>query len=272
MSLITISENWGCGGKKIAENIAKKLNLELFDDARLQEEALNMGVAPKDLKGLEEKLPGFFDRLFGQTPDVYLNIMQSVVYKVARQGQGVIVGHGSQILLRDFSCAFHVRIYASEKSRIDNITTNQKISRETALKLIHRRDKESTGFFKYAFNLDYDDPALYDLIINTEKINTDTAALHIAQLAGSDEMKACSLAALESMERLSLEKSIHSELLKNGVSPKLIYVEVMDSGVARLYGVAMDRDLRSRVVSIVEKMPAVSKVISEIVVVSDSGL
>jgi cytidylate kinase len=266
MSLITLSEYWGCGGKEIAEKVAANLKMDLFDDARLQAEALEMGVRAEELKGLEMKLPGLFDRLFGKDPDMYLDTMQSVVYNIARRGEGVIVGHGSQILLREFGCAMHIRVHASNDARILRLMANQQISPKAAEKLILKRDQEFNGFFKFAFNLDYDDPSLYDLILNTGKISTETAARQITALAGSDDMKACSLGALETMERLALEKKVNSDLLRQGVSLKMIFIEVPEPGVVRLYGIATDEKTRAGIIGIVEKISGVSKVKSEIII------
>ncbi len=60
---------------------------------------------------LDEKAPGFLDKFMGSRPQVFLDILESVIYEVARKGEGVIIGHGSQMLLRNFDCAFHVRVF-----------------------------------------------------------------------------------------------------------------------------------------------------------------
>ncbi len=54
MPLITISRRIGCGGMVIAQLVAEGLKIELFDDHRLQQEAIRMGLQPEDLKGLHE--------------------------------------------------------------------------------------------------------------------------------------------------------------------------------------------------------------------------
>ena len=107
---------------------------------------------------------------------MFLNVVESVVLEAAKQGDGVIVGYGSQILLRDFDCAMHVRIHDSETHRAERLASSQGLSREAAVKLIRRRDKEQAGFYKFAFQLDIDDFTLYDLVIHTQKLNADTAA------------------------------------------------------------------------------------------------
>ena len=87
MSLITITASIGCGAMIIAGQVAKGLGIELYDDDRLQEEAVKMGLSSKDLKSLDEKAPGLFNRLLRRRPDVYLELMAAVVYAVARRGQ-----------------------------------------------------------------------------------------------------------------------------------------------------------------------------------------
>jgi hypothetical protein len=94
MSLITITRSIGCEGALIARRVSDELKLDLYDDKRIQEEAIKMGI-PEDLKSLDEKAPGLFDRLLTHKPSLYLDLMESVVYKVSQQGQGVILDHGA---------------------------------------------------------------------------------------------------------------------------------------------------------------------------------
>ena len=68
MSLVTITRNIGCGGTTIARLVDDGLKLELYDDYRLQEEAIKMGISPEVLKRLDEKAPGLFNRLLRSHP------------------------------------------------------------------------------------------------------------------------------------------------------------------------------------------------------------
>jgi hypothetical protein len=85
---------------------------------------------------------------------MYLNLMESVIYEAARCGQGVIIGHGSQMLLHDFGCAMHVLVTAHEESRIHRLMHEMSLSREAAQKLIRQIDNQKKGFFRYAFHKD----------------------------------------------------------------------------------------------------------------------
>ena len=103
MHLITISRGVGCGGMVIARLVAEELKVPLYDDHKLQQEAIGMGIRPDEVRELEEKSPGFFDLLMSHKPEIYLNYMEALIYEVDKRGTGVIMGHGSQMLLADFA-------------------------------------------------------------------------------------------------------------------------------------------------------------------------
>ncbi len=268
MALITISQSMGSGDAGLAKRVADSLNIELYDDGKLKEKALDMGIRQADLKGLDEKAPGFLDHFLNYKPESYRELMESVVYEVSRSGSGVVVGHGSQILLRDFGCALHVRIHGPETARVDNLMKLQGVSRETALKLIHKKDQEQKGFFRFAFNMPWDDPSLYDLIINPAKISGDMALKLILEAARSDEIKTCSLTALDAMERLSLESRVRSELLANNLGLTTLVLEVPAQGVVALRGFAYSEDDMDKMVAVTKKIPGVKDVRSDIAVMN----
>ena len=260
MSLITITYPIGSDGLAIAQKVAAGLNVELFDDSRLREEALRMGLRSEELKGFEEKAPDWFDRLLGDKPEIYLNLMESVVYEAARRGEGVIVGHGSQVLLHDFGCAMHVLVTAQEESRIRHLMHQMNISREAAQRLIHKTDHQKKGFFQFAFHKDWDDPSLYDLCVNPDKIGSAQAARLIMDMARSPEVKACSLFALDALERLSQTKRIEASLLEMDLRHAGLRVEMPEKGVAHISGVLYKHEDKGRIPEVVGRIPGVEKV------------
>lgn len=270
MALITISRSRGCGGLVIARTLAERLNLDLYDDQKLQEEAIKMGIRSQDLKSLDEKAPGLFDRILSNKPEVYLDLMGAVVYEVATKGKGVILGHGSQMLLRDFGCALHVFIHASEASRTKHMMAQQGLSLESARKLIHKSDNEQKGFFRYAFHQGWNDPSLYDLIINTEKMGTEVAINLIIEAARSDEMKTCSLTALDTMERLSQTKGIEAALLRQNLNLSMLHVEVPEKGLAQISGWAYTDEEKGRVEAAVKNVAGIAEVRSEVAIMPAS--
>lgn len=267
MALITISRSMGSGDLDIARRVAEALDLELFDDRRLKEKALAMGIRSEDLKGLDEKAPGFFDRLLSQKPETYLDLLESVVYATCREGNGVVVGHGSQVLLKDFDCAFHVLVHASEKTRIGTVSRDKGVTKEVAKRLVRKNDSERRGFFRWAFSMQWDAPNLYDLVINPEKIGADATGELIIQSARSEGVKACSLGALERMERLSLQKRVTAALKQEDVLLRTLVVEVQTPGTARIRGVVGSERDRRHIIDTTSGVSGVERVEAEIVVV-----
>lgn len=267
MPLITITQNFGSNGSAIARKVADDLGCELCDDRKLNELIQKKGISAEEISQLDEKSPGYWDIFFKSRPQIFLNVLESVVYEVAQRGEGVIIGHGSQMLLRNFDCAFHVRILALEGQRADKLAAGQGISRDAALKLIRQRDKDQAGFFKFAFQLDMDDPSLYDLIINTHKLDTETAAGLIAGAVRSENIRACGMNALETMERLALEKKVRAALLENRIDDRNIVIEVMDEGVTSVAGVSSTAEEKKRIEAVVCRVPGVSKVVSAVEVI-----
>jgi CMP/dCMP kinase len=260
MSLITLTHTIGCEAEEIAKRVADGLNVEVYDDARLREEALRMGLHAEHLKGFNEKPPDWFERLWSDKPEMYLNLMESVVYEAARLGEGVIVGHGSQVLLHEFGCAMHVLVTAQEESRVRNLMRQMKLSRESAQQLIRENDGQKKGFFRYAFHKDWDDPTLYDLCVNPGKIGAERAAQLIMETSRSSELKACSTYALDALGRLSQTKRIQASLMEMDLRHAGLRVEMPEKGVAHISGVLYKHEDKGRIPAIVRRIPGVEKV------------
>jgi hypothetical protein len=148
--------------------------------------------------------------------------------------------------------------------------TNQ-VNRQSAVKIIRKSDHQRNGFFKFAFNIDLDDPSLYDLTINTEKIGNDLASQFVINMANSDEINACSLTALNAMERLSLTKKVEAELLKNDISLTLVHIDAQDEGRLHISGLAANEHEKERIQDVIAGMPDISNVQFDIGVVT-SGI
>lgn len=267
MSLITISQGIGTEGVKIAKQVASGLNLKLYDDITLKEQALKMGIRPDGVKSFDEKLPGFFERIWGHSPTLYVDLMEAVVYEVAKTGKGVIVGHGSNILLREFDCALHVLIYAPRAWRVQHLSEAQGLSREAAEKLVRKHDHERAGFLKYAFKMDWDDPSQYDLTINSIKLGAETAAKLIIETAKSQEILECSLTASDAMGRLMLLKRIEAALLENNFTLSYLHVEVPESGVAYVRGFINSVEEKRSLKDVVQRIPGISKTTVDVAVI-----
>ena len=83
MPLITISYNIGCDGDAIARRVANGLDLDLFDNTRLQNMALELGAAAPQIMDSGENRSGFFYHLLSKKPQLYFDAMEAVIKKIA---------------------------------------------------------------------------------------------------------------------------------------------------------------------------------------------
>ncbi len=267
MSLITITQDYGSHGYYVAQKVAEELQLDLYDDETLRTAAVKMGVKTENLNALKEQVPGFFDRLMSVKPGVYLDVLQGVVYEISSKNNGVIVGHGSQVLLKDFGCALHVRIVSPVEKRVHYFMEKQGIEEDLARKIVHSKDDGFKSFFQYAFNMDINDPLLYDLVLNTDKVGIETIISHIVDLAKSNEIAECNIGALDIMKCRALERKIDAKLIQNDVVMTGIMVEVAEPGKAYVHGVINEADEQQKIIGILDTISDLNEVETNFTVV-----
>ena len=91
------------------------------------------------------------------------------------------------------------------------------VGREIAEKMIHRSDHEKRAFFRFAFDEDWLNPRLYDLILNTDKLDIAAVTKMILDAANSKEIKDCGADSLKALAKLSLLRRIEASLIEIGV-------------------------------------------------------
>ncbi len=91
-------------------------------------------------------------------------------------------------------------------------------------------------------------------------MGSECAARLIIEAAKSEEMKACSLTAIESMKRLSLAKRIEAELLKNNLYVQNLNIEMLENNVVNITGTALTAERKNRVMKTVKDIPEVSDI------------
>ena len=202
MYFITFSRKMGTNGSEIARRVADQLGYAFYDTEAIENAAQEMGFL-KDVKEIDEKAPSLFQRFFSQKPEVHLDRLHSVIYELASRGNAVFLGRGSHMLLRSFKCALHIRVTASLEKRIENLV-GRGWPREVAIKAIHTSDHERGAFIKFAFRVDWDNPELYDLVLNMDNLTIDLAVDTVLHVANSEEIKARSVDAMKSLEMMGL--------------------------------------------------------------------
>lgn len=269
MYLITISELLGTNGEQIVKQVAKLLHYTYYGEEELLKAAGEMGFLP-DVQKLDEKSPALLERFFSEKPKVYLDRLQSVIFEVAKKGNAVFFGKGSQLLLNSFGCALHVLVTGSTEKRIERVMQGKGVGREIAEKMIERSDHDKKGFFRFAFNEDWLSPHLYDLILNTDKLSIESAAKMVVDAARSEEIKTCGMDSVRLLGKLSLHRKVESALLEAGVTNQHLFFTVEDEDSVRVYGLAYSLEEKEKVEKILKGIKDIKKVTNELTILRGS--
>src|SRR5574340_288877 len=139
MYFITVSEMLGSGGENVARKVAEKLHYPFYAKEELYKAADEMGYLA-DVSHLDLKEPHLLEKYFSDKPKIYLDRFQAVIYEVAKKGNALFFGKGSQLLLQDFDCALHVLVIGSLERRIARFVRDTKVDKAVAEKILHTSD------------------------------------------------------------------------------------------------------------------------------------
>lgn len=268
MHFITFSRRYGSGGTEVARRVAERLGYKLYDTDSLEYKAGELGFKPEVIE-LGERPPSFFQRIFSSRPAINLEKLHSVIYELAKQGDAVFLGWGSHMLLRSFDCALHVRIIASKEKRIENLV-KRGLSQEDARRIIEKADHDREAFLKFAFGIDWDDPDLYDIVLNMDKLTTEMAVETVVRLAQSPEIKACSLDAMRRIEALALQSRVEAALMEAGLAhghTLSVSVNIPDAGVVEVTGFVEDEKSIGEVEQVLKAVPGVRQIVNRLRVI-----
>jgi cytidylate kinase len=261
MYFITFSEKMGTNGSEIARRVSDQLGYRFYDTEAIENVAQEMGFL-QDVKEIDEKVPSLFERIFSHKPEIYLDRLNSVIYELASRGNAVFLGRGSYILLRGFKCALHIRVTASLEKRIQNLM-ERGLQREVATNAIHRSDHERGSFVKFAFEVDWENPELYDLMLNMDNLTIDLAVNTVLHIAGSEEIKARSLDAMKSLEMMGLARRAEAALIEAGLKhgPS---ISVLEPGRIQLTGFVVDPMTKTKAEEILKGVKGIQSIDNQI--------
>lgn len=172
--VITISREPGCGGTKIAQDLAQQLDLDLFGGQIIQKVSESVEMSEKVVKALDEKetrkRDDWITALFETQhlwPDRYLLHLTKVIGTIGRCGNAVILGRGANFILpREHT--FRVRFIAPMDIKLVNAL---RTTPEEAEKYVLRTESGRRAFVRQYFHADITDPEHYDMVINMGKLS-----------------------------------------------------------------------------------------------------
>ena len=174
MATITISRQMGSLGRDTANAVGARLGYRVVWRELINQAAQRAGQPEVALATIDEL------GLLGLNPPAdavraYNRAVAAVMGELVAEGNVVIVGRAGQIVLRDQPGVLHVRIVAPVEVRAVRIAQQHGISLEAALAQVEASDRNRRDYLKRFHLAHWDDPELYDLIINTARIPVDMA-------------------------------------------------------------------------------------------------
>jgi cytidylate kinase len=196
--IITISREYGSGGRGIGEQIAKILGCDFYDKVLIDLVAQKSGYALSYIKNTEEQVtPNFLFNLAangyytnsmlitdGLPASDKLFIMQSkIIRELAEKGPCVIVGRCADYILRERTDCMNVFIHAPLKDRVERAVNEYGLTAEGADSTVKRNDKIRSKHYQYYAGARWGDMRRYHLTINSSVYGCEKAAELIAEAA-----------------------------------------------------------------------------------------
>jgi cytidylate kinase len=209
MAVITISRQFGAGGKTIGEMVSKKLGYPLFDNELIQMVAEETKVSSIRIETIEKESSGKFRKfLSGMVPrtlsgmipravadqrgeaeakdfireEIYVDLLHEIINKIYEGGNAVIIGRGSQYILKDKQDVFHVLVAADKNDRGKFLVNKYGLSPKNAMQAVNLDDKRRGNLYLKFGKTNYDQPLCYHLVLNTSKIDLETGCEIICEL------------------------------------------------------------------------------------------
>ncbi|MBQ9764843.1 MAG: cytidylate kinase-like family protein [Lachnospiraceae bacterium] len=197
MRIITVSREFGSGGREVGKRLADELGFAYYDreivteiaskhelDESYVEETLNRGIL--------KSIPIHFGRTFSYAPAAISNSLNlfveqhRIIKELAKKGDCIIVGRAADIILKDYK-PFNLFVYADMKAKIERCrrraSENEKLSERDLEKQIKKIDAERAQYYEFFSNTPWGDKAGYHLCVNTTDVEIKEIVPGIAEYA-----------------------------------------------------------------------------------------
>ena len=184
--IITISREFGSGGRTVGRKVAEKLGIPFYDKELVDQIAVESGFAPKFIEEHGEHSPtgSFFSYAFApqgvpgimnglSTADFLWNIQCNVILQLADQGPCVIVGRNADYILKDRPEALHVYVFADAPYRAERIVRLYGESEKSPEQRLQEKDKRRRVNYQHYTGRTWGQAQNYDLCLDTGVLGED---------------------------------------------------------------------------------------------------
>lgn len=194
--IITISREFGSGGRSIGREVAKRLGIPFYDKELVDQVALESGFAPQFVEEHGEHapsrsrlsyvfshqgVPGVMNGM--STADFLWSIQCNVILQLAEQGPCVIVGRNADYILKDRKDCLDVFIHADMDYRADRIVRLYGESEKSPETRLQEKDKRRKVNYQHYTGRTWGQATNYDLCLNSGVLGIDACVDIIVNLS-----------------------------------------------------------------------------------------
>jgi hypothetical protein len=194
---ITISRQTGAGGIPIADDLAAYLQTKcpkgrrpwtVFDknlvDQVMAEHNLPREIARYLPEDRISQINDMVEELLGLHPPSWTLLRQTAetVLRLAELGNAILVGRGANLITGRLQNVLHVRLVGSIEKRRKLVEDFYHLDAKAALQFLRKEDRGRKRYMKEYFGQDVDDPLLYHLVINTDRVSYQEATWLVGEM------------------------------------------------------------------------------------------
>ena len=176
--IISIGREFGSGGHEIAQNLADRFGLPLYDYNLLREIASEKNVSAANLEQYDEVPKKGFSKTvrgFNNSPQLNIAYMQfDFLKKKAAEGESfVVVGRCSEEVLKEYEGLITIFILGDMNKKIERIKRIHELTDKEAAELIEKQSKKRKAYHNYFCETKWGDSRNYDLVVNSSRVGVD---------------------------------------------------------------------------------------------------
>jgi cytidylate kinase len=185
--IIAFARQAGTYARETAQEVARRLGWPLYDRELLETISRETGLHAQLLESVDEKrqpwLRHALEELMGVahvSEHKYVRHLVKTVLALGAKGSCVILGRGAVRIL-PVETTLRVRLVAPREDRVKRYAREEGITAEEAVSRIDATDRERAEFLRLHFNTDANDPAEYDIVLNTARYDPGACATIICE-------------------------------------------------------------------------------------------
>ena len=193
--IITISREFGSGGRTIGHQVAEALGIPFYDKELVEHIALESGFAPEYVEEHSEHSPGgsIFSYAFAptgvpgvmnglSTADFLWNVQCNVILQIAEKGPCVIVGRNADYVLKDRPDCLHAFICADMEARAERIVRLYGESEKSPQARLNEKDKRRKVNCQHYTGRTWGQSQNYDICLNSSVLGIETCTEILVKL------------------------------------------------------------------------------------------